>query len=88
MLVIVAPRVLERHPDLTEEDVVHAVEQPFHSQPRLDEEPTKYVGVGPDTAGRAMEWIAVPLLDVTDGWYVYHAQRPPTKKVLNELGMI
>ncbi|MDR0989829.1 MAG: hypothetical protein LBL92_00450 [Propionibacteriaceae bacterium] len=88
MLVIVASRVMERHPNLSEADVIHAVKNAVASRPRLDARPIAYIGAGPDLAGRLVEWIESPLLDEPDGWYVYHAQTPPTKRMLRELGLI
>ena len=85
MNIEVHPRVFERHPELTREDVKSAVVNALRSQDRLGTDPLEYVGVGPDTAGRPVQWVAIRLEGV-DSWYVFHAMRA-TRKVLSELGM-
>ena len=57
----------------------------LRSQDRLGTDPLEYVGVGPDTSGRLLQWVAIRL-DGVDSWFVFHAMRA-TKKVLEELGM-
>jgi len=87
MKIEVDPRVFELHPELSEDDVKHAVGRPIKSQHRLDTDPMECVGVGPDLAGNTLQWIGVRHPDDVTGWYIYHSMRA-TKKVLKELGMI
>ena len=85
MRVIVDPRVVVRHPEVSEQDVQHAVNHTLRSQVRVGIDPPRYVGVGPDVSGRMLQWIgfrATGMLDL----YVYHAM-PATTRVLTELGM-
>lgn len=79
----VHPRVTGRHPEVTTSDVIEAFESTLRSRAR-DTHPVQWVGVGPDTSGRLLEYIAVE--DEPDGWLVFHAM-PATKKVLNEVGL-
>lgn len=83
MRVRVHPRVAERHPEVTDADVIEAFETTLRSRPR-DTYPVQWVGVGTDAGGRLLEHIAVE--DEPDGWLVFHAM-PATKKVLIEIGL-
>ena len=84
MRVIVDRRVTDRHPELTVGDVEHAVVHAVCSQARMGSEPLQYLGVGPDHAGRILQWITFQVDANT--WHVYHAMRL-TKKVQRELGL-
>ena len=84
-LVIVHPRVMERHPELAEEDVKEAWNS-YVRMARRDGTDSYYVAVGFDQVGRAIEMVAVETID--GDWYVYHAMTPPTNKVLRELGLM
>jgi hypothetical protein len=75
--------VTERHPDVTASDVIDAFENTLRSRAR-DTHPVQWVGVGPDSNGRLLEYIAVE--DEPDGWLVFHAM-PVTTKVLVEVGL-
>lgn len=83
MRVKVHPRVPERHPEVSIEDVVQAFEGTLRSRSR-DTSPVRWVGVGVDAKGRLLEYVAVE--NEPDGWLVYHAA-PATTKVLNEVGL-
>ena len=83
MRVHVHPRVAQRHPDITAEDVLEAFEGTLRSRAR-DTHPVQWVGVGADTKGRLLEYIAVE--NEPDGWLVFHAM-PATTKVLIEVGL-
>lgn len=83
--VVIHPRVMERHPELTEEDVREAW-LGYVRMARREGDDDYFVAVGFDSHGRAIEMVAVEMLD--DGWYVYHAFTPPTKSVLRELGLM
>lgn len=64
------------------ENVTEAFESTLRSRAR-DTYPVQWVGVGTDSTGRLLEYIAVE--DEPDGWLIFHAM-PVTKKVLIEVG--
>ena len=80
MQTIVHPRVFERHPELSEDDIVTAWENCSIRAVRTVLE--REVRLGFDCAGRELEMIGVML---GDGWLVYHAMTPPSKKMRNEI---
>lgn len=82
--VVIHPRIMERHPELAEEDVREAWEGYVRMTRRVGID-SYWVAVGFDLKGRAIEMVAVETAD--GGWYVYHALTPPTRKVLVELGL-
>lgn len=79
----VHPRVHERHPELYEEDVIHAWENAIISAPRLEKNPNEYIALGFDQAGRLIEMAAVRF-DRGD-WVIFHATTPPSDKTYREL---
>ena len=81
----VHPRIPARHPELTEQDVVTAWEMRYRFRMRAGDQADRQVALGYDGHHRELELIA---RRTDDGWVVYHAMSPPTKKVLRELGMI
>jgi hypothetical protein len=83
---IVHPRVSERHPEISVDDVLDAWESCVRARPRLDRNPNEYIAIGADRTGRLIEMIAARTLD--GDWVIYHAFTPPTPKALSELGMI
>ena len=83
--VVVHPRVMERHPELSEDDVV-AAWNAYVRMTRREGDESYLVAVGFDVRGRAIEMVAVETID--GDWYVYHALTPPTKEILRELGMM
>ena len=83
--VLVDKRVHERHPEIDNEDVLAAWDGCLCSARRAHSAFDDYVAVGFDSKGRLLEMIAVRNSD--GAWYVYHAFTPPTKKVLEELGL-
>ena len=82
--VVVHPRVCERHPELTEEDVRDAWTN-YVRMSRREGDDDYFVAVGFDMRGRVIEMVAVEMQG--GGWYVYHAFTPATKGVLRELGL-
>lgn len=74
---------MRKRPEITTRDVVSAFEGALKSRAR-DTDPIQWVGVGLDTAGRLLEFIAVE--DEPDGWLVFHAM-PATTNVLKEVGL-
>ena len=83
--VIVHPRVHERHPEISEEDVLYAWEGCLKSIPRIDKDPDEYIAVGVDSSGRMIEMVAKRIS--TGSFVIYHAFTPPTRKMLRELGL-
>lgn len=83
MRVRVHPRVINRHPEVTTENVTEAFEATLRSRAR-DTHPVQWGGVGADSTRRLLEYIAVE--DEPDGWLILHAM-PVTKKVLVEVGL-
>ncbi|KAA8818867.1 hypothetical protein [Bifidobacterium vespertilionis] len=83
MKIIVHPRVHERHPDITDEDVYSAWIGCISQRNRAGAQGT--IGAGYDLSGRLLEFIARhdPR---TDEWLIYHAMKC-TKKTLRELGI-
>lgn len=85
-MVIVHPRVAERHDDLQEEDVISAWENAITCIPRLQAEPTRYIAVGADAKGRLIEMVAQLVPNGT--WVIFHAMTPPSRNTLIETNMI
>lgn len=83
--VVIHPRVMERHPELSEEDVRGAW-LCYVSMARREGVDDYYVAVGFDSRGRAIEMVAVEMID--GSWYICHALTPPAKSVLRELGLM
>lgn len=82
--VTVHPRVLERHPDVTEEDVAKAWANALAMRRRNFDPPSHIAAAGADTKGRLIEMVGVELED--GGVLVYHAMRL-TAKMERELGI-
>lgn len=82
----VADRVTERHPQLSEEDVLAAWRSRVKCQVRIGPWPPQYVAVGFDSKSRPVEMVAVydPSQDKV---LIFHANTPATKKVKKELGI-
>ncbi|MDE8703310.1 hypothetical protein PZH32_10110 [Adlercreutzia equolifaciens] len=86
MDIIVHPRVLQRHPDLSEADVLSAWENMISFLPRLESSPMRYIAIGSDPRGRLIEMVAQKASDGT--WVIFHAMTPPSKKTLIELKFV
>ena len=82
---IVHERVLERHPELTEEGVKTAWETALVSTPRIMKDPNEYVALGFDNDGRLLEMVAIRLEN--GYWLILHAMTPPSDKTFDELGV-
>lgn len=74
-------RILESGRGITEADVKFAFRNGWW-RPR-DIEPVEWIGIGPDTQGRDLEYVAIE--DPVGEWLVYHAMRPPTRRMKQEL---
>lgn len=79
--VVVHPRVMDRHPELAEDDVIVAWEN-YVRMTRRDG--GHAIAVGFDFCGRAIEMVAK---ESSGDYLIYHAMTPPTVKALRELGM-
>lgn len=77
-------RVLNRHPDVTEEDVATAWNNALVMRRRNFDPPSHIAAAGADTKGRIIEMVGVELED--GGVLVYHAMRL-TAKMEEELGL-
>lgn len=86
MQVQVLPRVHERHPDITEQQVRHAWSHIIKSRRRnMVFDPTQYMAIGTDQQGRALEMLA--FIDAQrQEWVIYHAM-PASRKAMRELNM-
>ena len=84
MEVIVHERVMGRHPELSEADVVHAWEHAFAMQRRIKVDPESILAAGADRKRRVLELLGVEIS--TGRVLVYHAM-PITMKVARELGL-
>lgn len=85
MRVEVHPRVMQRHPNLSEEDVLNAWRNAIACRPRIYLDFEQCVAVGTDQKGRLIEMVATRAKN--GKWVVFHAMTPPTRKVLIELGI-
>lgn len=85
--VVVHPRVIERHPELAEADVLHAWKYAVQIVRRNEagSEGDVFAGLGFDAKGRMLELCARRQMD--GSMLIYHAMTPPSKKTLNELRM-
>ena len=84
--VFVHPRVHERHPELTDEDVLCAWENCILFATRADVEPHDVLAIGCDSHERLIEMIATRTS--VGSWAIYHAFTPPTKKFIRELNYL
>jgi hypothetical protein len=82
MKLIVHPRIHEKHPELSDEDVKAAFRGIFKHIRRSDGD---LVGVGMDGKRRLVEMVA---RCHDDAVIVCHAFTPPTQKVMRGIGMI
>lgn len=85
-IIIVHQRIMERHPEISEEDVIHAWKNTLRYVQRRRNGTDSFVAVGPDRQGRVIEMVGVFLSG--GDWLIFHAMRPPTKNTLKELGLL
>ena len=82
--IVVHPRVLSRHPEISEEDVVAALKNAVAIVNRTYDPPDIYAAAGADRKGRMLEVLGV---EMDDGRFlVYHAMKL-TAKMGRELGL-
>lgn len=82
--VVVHPRVMRRHPNLSERDVLAAWKNAVDSTPRIGSDPLQYIVLGFDAKGRLVEMVAIRL--GVRQWLVFHAQTPPSDATYREFG--
>ena len=82
--IIVHPRVAQRHPEISEQDVVTAWRNAVALQNRTYEQPDIYAAAGADGKGRMLELLAAELDD--GSLLIYHAMKL-TRKMRKELGL-
>lgn len=82
--VVVHPRVGERHPDVSRDDVELAWRNARAMRHRNFDPPAYIAAAGADTHGRLIEMLGVELEG--GGVLVYHAQKL-TRKMARELGL-
>ncbi len=79
----VHPRVSQRHPEVTEEDVCAAMRSMIRYKERCSGE---WIAVGTDSRSRLIELVYIYDAD-EDYFFVYHGMTPPSGKTLRELGL-
>ena len=79
--IVIHPRVMERHPELSEDDVRDAWQAYIRMTRRSN---GQCIAIGFDGKGRALEMVAK---EGGGDILVYHAMTPPTVNALRELGM-
>ena len=84
MNIVVHPRVLQKRPWLTVDDIYRAVQNPIAQRTRSTT-PMVVAGIGYDMGLREIEWLAA--VDDND-WLVYHAQDNPTTKFRIEVNLL
>lgn len=73
-------RVHQRHPELSDSDVEHAWS--FYLCAATSVPGEREMRLGYDRSGRLLEMVGVLCVD---GWHVYHAMTPPSKKTFKEV---
>lgn len=80
---IIHPRVTQRHPQLSEADIRHAWHHAYYEalRPNSPNFP-EYLWIGLDRRGREVEMVGTM---TTQGWLIYHANTPLSKRVKAEI---
>lgn len=79
----VHPRISERHPEVSEADVMAAMRSMIRYKQRASGE---WIAVGTDSRSRLVELVYIYDAD-DDYFFVYHGMTPPSSKTLRELGL-
>ena len=83
MNLIIHPRVCKRHPQLSESDIKHAWLNSYYEALRVDGTNfPEYLWLGQDESGRDIEMVGTL---TTDGYLIYHANTPPSKRTKKEV---
>jgi len=85
-IIIVDARIQDRHPEITDEDVLTAWKNAINVVQRVTSEKDFTVAVGADIKGRLLELVATE--DSGHTVRIFHAMTPPSEKTLKELGLI
>lgn len=78
-------RVMERHPEISPEDVAHAWTSRVASATRRSKVADEIVAVGFDANGRMLEMVAVE--QANGSVLVFHCMTPPSAKTLRETNL-
>ena len=82
-MLVIHPRVFLRHPQLNEEDIRTAWNNSYYEALRADSPNyPEYLWIGADSKGRDVEMVGT-LTD--DGWFIYHANTPLSRRVRLEV---
>lgn len=83
---LVHPRITREHPQLSEEDVRYAWEHSYYEVLR-PESPNfpEYLWIGKDKHEREVEMVEMVGTMTTQGWLIYHANTPVSKRVKAEV---
>ena len=85
MRIRVLPNALKH--GLSAQDIRYAWQSPIRCRQRQsDDEPSRWIAIGVLPDGRLAEMVAFE--DISGSWCVFHANTPPTKKFMKELGMM
>ncbi len=79
----VHPRITQRHPEITDEDVVYAMRGMIRYKQRKNGE---WIAVGLDGRNRLIE-LVYQYDEEDDFFFVFHGMTPPSSKTLLELGL-
>ena len=79
----VHPRISERHPEVSEADVMAAMRSMIRYKQRDSGE---WIAVGTDSRSRLVELVYIYDAD-DDYFFVYNGMTPPSGKTLRELGL-
>ena len=82
--IVVLPRISERHPDVSEEDVLTAWRHAWAVRRRNFDMPSHYMAAGLDTKGRLIEMVGA---EREDGTLVVYNAMKMTDKARRELGI-
>lgn len=76
-------RISERHPEVSDADVMAAMRSMIRYKQR---ESGEWIAVGTDSRSRLVELVYIYDAD-DDYFFVYHGMTPPSGKTLRELGL-
>ncbi len=83
MKLLIHPRVVARHPQLSAADVIYAWEHRFYEGLRPDSENfPEYLWLGCDASGRELEMVGTY---AKEGLLIYHANTPPSRRTILEV---
>ena len=83
MTIAIHKRVTQRHPNLTEKEIIFAWQTALESALRIDSPRfPECVKIGYGKSGQLIEMVGV---QTEDGWLIYHAMTPPSRKTMTEI---